>query len=109
MDGLPGTTIVIDSMGAVPKGYAVQASTADVANACGRLYDELDDGTACHVSCDGQAMLDSASASVEKRKIGSSGGWGFDGPGYVVMEACALALWAARNSKRNPKRKQMIL
>lgn len=109
MDGLPGTTIVADAMGQVPKGYAVTASTADVANACGRLYDELDDGTVSHVSCDGQRLLDSASTSVEKRKIGNSGGWGFDGPGYVVMEACALALWAVRNSKRNPKRKQMIL
>ena len=109
MDGLPGTTIVTDAMGTMPKGYVLQASTADVANACGRLYDELDDGTACHVSCDGQAMLDSAAATVEKRNIGSSGGWGFDGPGYAVMEACALALFAARNSKRNPKRRQMIL
>lgn len=109
MDGMPGTTLVTDAMGNVPKGYAVSASTADVANACGRLLEELDDGTASHVSCDGQAVLDSASKSVEKRRIGNSGGWGFDGPGYVVMEACALALWAARNSKRNPKRKQMIL
>lgn len=109
MDGLPGTTIVTGAMGQVPKGYALSASTADVANACGRLMDELDDGTACHVSCDGQRALDSASATVEKRRIGSSGGWGFDGPGYVMMEACALALWAARSSKRNPKRKQMVL
>lgn len=109
MDGMPGTTIVTDAMGQVPKGYAVPAGTADVANACGRLYDELDDGTVSHASCDGQAILDSASRTVEKRRIGTAGGWGFDGPGYVVMEACALALWAARNSKRNPKRKQMIL
>lgn len=109
MDGLPGTTIVTDAMGKVPKGYAVAATTSDVANACGRLYDELDDGSVSHVSCDGQRALDSASATVEKRRIGNSGGWGFDGPGYTVMEACALALWAARNSKRNPKRKQMII
>ena len=109
MDGLPGTTIVTDSMGNVPKGFAVQATTADVANACGRLYDELDEGSASHVSNDGQAALDIASANVEKRRIGNSGGWGFEGPGYVAMEACALALWAARNSKRNPRRKQVIL
>lgn len=109
MDGLPGTTIVNDAMGNVPKGYAVCATTADVANACGMLMDELDDGSASHVSCEGQAVLDAASKTVEKRKIGNSGGWGFDGPGYVVMEACALALWAARNSKRNPKRKQMLI
>lgn len=109
MDGMPGTSIVTDAMGRVPKGYVVPANTATVANACGKLYDELDDGTVSHVSCDGQKALDSASASVEKRKIGTAGGWGFDGPGYVVMEACALALWAVRNSKRNPKRKQMVL
>jgi hypothetical protein len=96
-------------MGAVPKGYAITATTADVANACGRLVDEIDEGTASHVSCGGQKMLDSASASVDKRRIGNSGGWGFEGPGYVVMEACALALLAARSSKRNPRRKQMIL
>lgn len=109
MDGLPGTTIVLDAMGPTPKGFAVAATTSDVANACGRLVEELDDGTVGHVSCEGQKVLDSASATVEKRKIGNSGGWGFDGPGYVVMEACALALSAARNSKRNPRRKQMIL
>ncbi|MBQ1293099.1 MAG: hypothetical protein IIY21_03615, partial [Clostridiales bacterium] len=53
-----------------------------------------------------QTMLrDSAITSV-KRPI--SGGWGFGGEDSTPIEACALALWGAKNSKRDPNRKMRI-
>lgn len=108
IDGQRGQNL-IESVPNPPKGYLNMAKTAEMANACGMLYDELDDGNAVHVSCRTQRTLDNAAETVGKRKIGTTGGWGFDGPGAAVMEACALALYAAHMVKRNPKRRQQLL
>lgn len=51
------------------------------------------------------ALNESAITSV-KRPIG--GGWGFGGDDSLPIEACALALWGARESKRDPNRKMRI-
>jgi hypothetical protein len=50
-------------------------------------------------------LRESATTST-KRPIG--GGWGFGGEDATPIEACALALWGARNSKRNPSKKMRI-
>ena len=41
-----------------------------------------------------------------KRPIG--GGWGFGGEDSAPIEACALALWGAKNSKRDPNKRMRI-
>lgn len=53
-----------------------------------------------------QDMLrDSAITSI-KRPI--AGGWGFGGEDPAPIEACALALYGAKTSKRNPSREMII-
>ena len=52
-------------------------------------------------------MDDSATKSI-KRDVGHDG-WGFgDGPdsSSAPIESASLALWAARTTKRDPRRKQ---
>ena len=50
-------------------------------------------------------LRESAVTSV-KRPI--SGGWGFGGDNSAPIEACALALWGAKTSKRDPSKKMRI-
>ena len=52
-----------------------------------------------------EALSESAVSSV-KRPF--SGGWGFGGEDSAPIEACSLALWGVKNSKRNPGRKMRI-
>ena len=52
-----------------------------------------------------QALRESAVTSI-KRPIG--GGYGFGGDGSLPVEACALALWGAKTSRRDPTRKMRI-
>jgi hypothetical protein len=53
-----------------------------------------------------QDMLRDSAITSTKRPI--SGGWGFGGEDSTPIEACALALWGAKNSKRDPNRKMRI-
>ena len=53
-----------------------------------------------------QEELRESAISVTKRPIG--GGWGFGGEDSAPMEACSLALWGAKNSKRDPSKKMRI-
>jgi hypothetical protein len=52
-----------------------------------------------------EALRDSAVTSV-KRPI--AGGWGFGGDNSIPIEACALALWGVKQSKRQPGKKMLI-
>lgn len=53
-----------------------------------------------------QEDLNDSAITATKRSIG--GGFGFGGDNSLPIEACALALWACKTSKRNPKRKMRI-
>lgn len=52
-----------------------------------------------------EGLNDSAITST-KRPIG--GGWGFGGDNSLPIEACALALWGVKTSKRDPSKKMRI-
>ena len=52
-----------------------------------------------------EALRDSAITST-KRPIG--GGWGFGGENSTPIEACALALYGVKTSKRDPNKKMRI-
>ena len=52
-----------------------------------------------------EALKNSALTSI-KRPIG--GGWGFGGEDSAPIEACALALWGAKNTKRDPSKSMRI-
>ena len=54
----------------------------------------------------GQEILRESAITSTKRPI--SGGWGFGGDNSTAIEACSLALYGAKMSKRNPTRKMRI-
>ena len=53
-----------------------------------------------------QSELNDSAVGATKRPI--SGGYGFGGENSAPIEAAALALWGAKNSKRDPTRKMRI-
>lgn len=53
-----------------------------------------------------QDILRESAINAVKRPI--SGGWGFGGQGSAPIEACSLALWGCKTSKRDPTRKMKI-
>jgi len=59
----------------------------------------------------GQPALDASATRTRKRRIGNSGGWGFqstDEADATLIEAAALARWAAVTTKRDPRRKAVV-
>ena len=106
VDGMNGASALCDNLGEarVPRGYVVRPRTADVVAASQGLLDAVTDGFARHSA---QPALDEAAAAATVRPIGNRGGWGFDGS--IAMEACALAVWGARSTRRDPTRRQRIL
>lgn len=82
---------------------AVTLCTASIAQAAASmLRDEVDVGTVTHIA---SPALDVSAKGSVRRSIGRDGGWGFgDGPDSqaVAVESAALALWAARTTKRDP-------
>jgi hypothetical protein len=55
---------------------------------------------------DAQSDLRESAITSVKRPI--SGGWGFGGENSAPIEACSLALWGAKTTKRDPNRKMRI-
>lgn len=91
----------------VPAKVIVRPRTGDVIAACSRFADAVVERTVAHW---GQPALDAA-ASCPKRKIGTSGGWGFastEAADATLMESVALAYWGAMTTKRKPGRKAVI-
>lgn len=110
IDGKSGTAPLVKRL--VDRGYPkralVECKAADAQASVSMLLDEVNAGTVSHI--ESPALDESATKSI-KRKIGSNGGFGFgDGPDSIScpVESAALALWAARTTRRNPKRKQVV-
>ncbi len=111
VDGLAGTDALCTNMADLksPKGYIMRPKTADVISAAQGLIDALENGSVVHTSCD---PFDSSALAVVKRPIGNRGGFGFGTDELhdpTPMDAAALAVWAIKTTKRNPKRKQRLL
>lgn len=80
------------------------ARVGDVLGAAGMLVNAINEGRLEHLE---DAALKKAVTSVVKRKIGA--GFGFGGTeSPEVVEACALALYAAKTTKRDPRRKARV-
>lgn len=109
VDGQAGAPALCDNLRelGVPKNYVVRPKTQDVILAASMVLDGLRDGSLAHTST-GQSALDESALHATKRKIGTQGGWGFGGQSAPI-EACSLALFGIKTTKRNPKRKQVIL
>lgn len=91
--------------GGFGKKSLVMGTPAIVQAAASMLADEVGAGSLAHIAS--PALDDSATKSL-KRDIGRDG-WGFaDGPDSTSapIESASLALWAARTTKRDPRREQ---
>ena len=86
----------------VPRTAIMVARPQDAISASGMILNAINDKRLTHV--DDEALAESVTTAV-RRKIGNSGGFGFDGEFVERLDACALAHWAARTTKRDPSRK----
>lgn len=107
IDGKARAAALCDLMArhGAPRGYVLRPSVDQVIAANALLLDAVEDGGVTHLA--DPALAKSATESV-KRSIGANGGWGFDGAAAEIVEAAALAAWAVKTSKRNPKNKARV-
>lgn len=86
------------------KDSVIRPAIKDIVAAAGLLANDVNEQnlTWYYMQDD---LNDSALNSI-KRPVG--GGWGFGGDNPTPIEACSLALWGVKNSKRNPNKKMRI-
>lgn len=111
IDGANGADSLINELVAlkVPTKYVVRASVKDIIAASVMLINDLKSGNAKHTKQ--QALTNSALGST-KRPIGQYGGWSFQTTATadsLPIEAAALAVYAVKTTKRNPRREQRLL
>ena len=111
VDGKNGVDVLVDKITDkkqggkwIMKGAVIRPRATDMIAAVGLLMDALAEETITWYKP--QDMLRESAITSIKRPI--SGGWGFGGDNSTPIEACALALWGAKNTKRDPKRKLRI-
>lgn len=106
IDGRNGVDVLIDKISDVwrMKGAVIKPGAKEMIAAVSLLMDRLNEKTLTWYSK--QEDLRESAISSTKRPI--SGGWGFGGDNSTPIEACALALWGAKNSKRDPNKVMRI-
>ena len=90
-----------------PKRAVVVAGPRDMAKAVSMLTNAVAERDLAHY---GQDELTASATLTARRRIGSDG-IGFEDAGgadATLIEACALALWQAKTTKRNPARKMRV-
>lgn len=106
IDGRNGVDVLCDKIAGTwkYKGSVIRPRANDVIAAVGLLTNMVNEGTLTWYRQQ-DALNQSAITSI-KRKIGS--GYGFGGIDSLPIDACSLALWGAKNTKRDPSRKMRI-
>lgn len=89
----------------VPSRCVMVAGTQDAINASASFLNGVNDGIITHLD---DPTLNEAALGAIRRPIGKNGGFGFGGDYAQRLDACALALWACKTARRDPKRKAMI-
>lgn len=110
IDGQSNAQALCDRLVAaqVPAKVIIRPRTADVIAANSMLVNAVRERQVCHY---GQPALDASATLTARRRIGGSGGWGFGSTEEAdasLIEACALAYWAAMTTKRKPGRKAVV-
>lgn len=106
IDGKNGVDVLVDKISETwrYKGSVIRPKSTDVIAAVSLLMDGLNEHTLTWYS--EQIPLRESAVTSVKRPI--SGGWGFGGDNSSPIEACALALWGAKTTKRDPNRVMRI-
>lgn len=102
IDGKNGVDVLVDKISGTwkYKGSVIRPSAKDMIAAVSLVMDSLNEETLTWYSQQ-EDLKNSAITSI-KRPI--AGGWGFGGEDSTPIEACALALWGAKTTKRDPSR-----
>ena len=106
IDGRNGVDVLIDKICGtwVAKNSIIKPGIKDILAAVGMLSDAVNENRLSWYRKQ-EILNDSAITSV-KRPIG--GGWGFGGDNSTPIEACSLALWGVKTSKRDPSKQMRI-
>lgn len=106
IDGRNGVDVLVDKLADTwkAKDSIVIAGSKTMLAAVSNLTDALTERRLTWYY--GQEALRDSAVNATKRPI--AGGWGFGGEASAPIEAAALALWGAKNAKRDPNRKMLI-
>lgn len=106
IDGRNGVDVLVDKIAPVwrMKGSVIRPGVKEVIAAVGTLTDAINEKTLTWY--EGQEVLRDSAVTSTKRKLG--GGFAFGGENSIPIEAAALALWGATNSKRDPSKTMRI-
>ena len=107
IDGKGATDVLIDKISSVwrLKGTVIKPTAAQVVAAQEMLTNDLREHALTWYA--GQEALKDSALTATKRPIGNAG-FGFGGADSAPIEACSLALWGCRTSKRNPQKQMRI-
>ena len=110
IDGASGAFNLIDALidKGTPKKAIVAPKTSNLADACAMLLELINSQNLEHFD---QPLLNQAALGARKRAIGARGAFGFmsEQVDTTPLEACALAYFGAKTSKRNPSRRLTLL
>jgi hypothetical protein len=110
IDGLTGAPSLVEELSTlqVPKKVVYPPKPIIMASASAMLLNAMHAKLITHFD---QPALNVSVLNAQKRKIGTSGGWGWGGDDVDVtpVEAVSLAHWGVVTSKRDPARKQRLL
>lgn len=106
IDGKNGVDVLVEKISEKwrMKGSVIRPGARDVIASVGMLVDAINEESVTWFS--GQEALRESAITATKRPIG--GGWGFGGENSAAIEACSLAYWGAKISKRDPNKKMLI-
>lgn len=106
IDGRNGVDVLVERIKGVwkMKGSIIRPSAKDVIAAVSCITNAVNEGEVTWFR--EQTVLEESAVTSIKRPIG--GGYGFGGENSLPIEACALALWGAKASKRDPSKKMRI-
>lgn len=106
IDGRGGADVLVDRLRETwkVKNSVLRPSAKEVVAAAGLLVNTVNESKLTWYRPQ-QALRESAITAV-KRPI--AGGYGFGGENSLPVEACALALWGVKTSRRDPNKKMRI-
>ena len=106
IDGRNGVDVLIDKIRHIWrfKGSIIRPSVKDIIASVSMLTDALNEKKMTWYS----KQIDLRDSAITSTKRPISGGWGFGGDNSLPIEACSLAMWGVKTSKRKPNKSMRI-